>query len=206
MADNFNLKSFLVENKLGAYSRASLNEDLKSQETKRGEDSVDPEDPYGTGGIPMGGVFEEDEITEGDEDLKRDLIGKYGKNITVSDIKSEYPSMEDRDAAQLLKRLGLGIDMLKRTPKGGMNRDYGTGPTTQREPGAALKQAQDNVMFKKLDQKFGNFLFKAKDSATSGQHLVNILNKALEKKGQSKLSSQEAEYVASMWKSKPAEK
>lgn len=242
----FDYKNFLLENKLGAYSKASLNEISREQAEEAAKqagdyetavaaledlgltpfeaniiateiygeedvaeakeaDPIDPEDPYGTGGVPMGGWIEEDEITEGDEDLKRDLIGKYGKNITVSDIKSEYPGMEDRDAGQLLKRLGLGIDMLKRTPKGGMRRDYGTGPTTGRTAGDALKRARENVMFKKLDQKFGNFLFKAKDSATSGQHLVNILNKTLEKKGQGKLSPQEAEYAASMWRSKQQE-
>lgn len=60
MADNFNLKQYLVENKLGSYSKAVLNEDTASKEVEESKhDPIDPEDPYGTGGMSMAGMFEE---------------------------------------------------------------------------------------------------------------------------------------------------
>lgn len=54
MADNFNFKQFLVENKLGAYSKEG-----KLNEAEDPKAEIDPNDPYGTGAMSMGGVFEE---------------------------------------------------------------------------------------------------------------------------------------------------
>lgn len=85
MADNFNFKQFLMENRLGAYSKGFKPE-------------VDPEDPYGTG--PMqGGVFEDGDddpidwekqnADTGDESgMERDL--EEGQNTIVVDNRDNF--------------------------------------------------------------------------------------------------------------------
>lgn len=57
MADNFNFKTFLVENKLGAYSKDTISTDEAKEEHQ--PDPTNPADPHGLGMDTMAGVFEE---------------------------------------------------------------------------------------------------------------------------------------------------
>ena len=101
--DNFDFKKFLMENKLGAYS--------KIREVENPSKEVDPEDPYGTGPL-QGGLFQEDEETsqanlEAEKEYVEDLIEK---------IKAAYPNLASkiylfshRDQSNRGKLLGYGI-------------------------------------------------------------------------------------------------
>ena len=80
MADNFNLKQYLVENKLGSYSKAVLSE----EDSKH--DPINPDDPYATG--PMqGGMFEEgtsDSRMLASLDMLEDKLDNLIRNTTTN--------------------------------------------------------------------------------------------------------------------------
>ena len=82
MADNFNFKQFLMENRLGAYSKGFKPE-------------VDPEDPYGTG--PMqGGIFE-----EGQNTIVVDSNDNFVVTIDGEEYKALYHNHEEGDHIEL---------------------------------------------------------------------------------------------------------
>jgi len=93
MADNFNFKQFLVENKLGAYSKATINEVE--------EDPIDPEDPYGTGPVPYGMFQETDDVIYGmgdddDYDRKGDAQRTGVPFIPITDPRNPHYRSEPK--------------------------------------------------------------------------------------------------------------
>ena len=82
MADNFNFKKYLLENKLGSYSKATSNE---------ATDPYDPSIPDPSGHNPLAGRFEEGTSSALDSlnNLERALLNLKNNVATNSTIGTE---------------------------------------------------------------------------------------------------------------------